>query len=59
MNKEDNYLGFNWACDNGHIEILKYLCETFKDYEMIKSNNNMGFIHAQLNGHVEVVNYLL
>ena len=39
MNKADNYLGFNWTCNNGHIEIVKYLVETFKDPEMNKAKN--------------------
>ena len=31
MNKADNYFGFMWACERGHIKIVKYLWETFKD----------------------------
>ena len=29
MIKISNYIGFREACENGHIEILKYLWETF------------------------------
>ena len=36
MNKAYNYFGFVWACDNGHLEIIKYLYEIFKDENMNK-----------------------
>ena len=35
--------GFNEHCDKGHIEIIKYLCETFKDPEMNKDKTYFGF----------------
>ena len=31
--------GFKEHCENGHIEIVKYLCDTFKDPEMNKAKN--------------------
>ena len=31
MNKATDFYGFRWACKNGHIEVVKYLCETFRD----------------------------
>ena len=34
MNKSDNYYGFKHACKNGHLEIIKYLCGTFKNDKM-------------------------
>ena len=36
MNKANNYYGFRLACENKHIKILKYLCETFEDSKMNK-----------------------
>ena len=29
MNEEHNYFGFRIACQNGHVELVKYLYETF------------------------------
>ena len=43
MNNANNYDGFRWACENGHIEIVKYLWDTFKDPKMNKSKNYFGF----------------
>ena len=55
MNKAKNYFGFRWACKKGHLEIIKYLFETFKDTEMNKANNYYGFIIACINGHLEIL----
>ena len=46
MNKAENYDGFRWSCKYGYIEIVKYLCETFKDPEMNKSENYFGFVYS-------------
>ena len=43
MIKADSYYGFRYACKYGHIEIVKYLWETFKDHEMNKAENYYGF----------------
>ena len=46
MNKIDVYLGFKKACKSGHIEIVKYLLETFKDPDMYKYKYYFGFGRA-------------
>ena len=43
MNKADNYNRFRLVCYNGHIKIVKYLLETFKDPKMYKADNYFGF----------------
>ena len=58
MNKSYNHIGFKWACKNGYIEIVKYLCEIFKDPEMNKNNIYLGFEAACVNEHIEIVKYL-
>ena len=50
--------GFKEHCKNGNIEIVKYLCETFKDIKMNKINCYFGFMLACEKGHIKVVKYL-
>ena len=52
MNKANNYFGFINACENGHLEIVKYLWKMFKDLEMNKSYNYSGFKNACDEGHL-------
>ena len=35
--------GFKQHCENRHIEIVKYLCETFKDPKINKVDDYFGF----------------
>ena len=58
MIKANNYLVFRWSCEKKHIEIVKYLWETFKDPEMNKSYNYYGFRWACCLGQIEIVKYL-
>ena len=55
MNKADNYYGFIRSCRFGHIEMVKYLWETFKDPEMNKINDYYGFTKACEYGYVKIV----
>ena len=48
--------GFIWACNNGHIDVVKYLVPLGVD---IHANNEEGFRWACYNGHIDVVKYLV
>ena len=58
MNSYEYYCGFRCACYNGHLEVIKYLCETFDDKRMNSSYKYYGFKCACENGHLDVVKYL-
>ena len=58
MYKAEDYGGFRNACLKGHTEIIKCLCETFKDSEMNKTLNYYGFRKACFQGRIDIVKYL-
>ena len=53
--------GFSWACNNGHLEVVKYLLTSpdLKEHADIHADNDKGFRGACDKGHLEVVKYLL
>ena len=53
----DNEQGFQSACENRHLEIIKYLMEQ-EDKPDIHEYNECGFRWACENRHLEVVKYL-
>src|SRR6056297_2162609 len=58
IRSEDNK-ALIWASDNGHIEVVKYLCETYGlTIEDIRSLDNEALRRASEEGHIEVVKYL-
>ena len=58
IRSDDNY-ALRWASENGHFEVVKYLCETYQlTIEDIRSENNYALRWASLNGYFEVVKYL-
>ena len=59
-----NELGFLYACTNGHLNIVIYLINLYKNdnkYTIVNihANNESGFRLACLNGHLHVVEYLI
>jgi ankyrin repeat protein len=44
------------AAMNGHLDVVKYLCEQGVD---IHAKNNLAVRYAAMNGHLEVVQYLV
>ena len=49
------------SCQNGHLEIVKYLLTSpdLKEHADIHADNDVGFRWACENGYLEVVKYLL
>ena len=48
------------ACDQGHLEVVKYLLTSAElTHADIHAENDWGFIWACAKGHLEVVKYLL
>jgi len=54
----NNEYGFQLACYNGHLEVIKYLMEQ-EDKPNIHAYNETGFRWACENGRLEVVKYLM
>ena len=54
----DNNLAIRRACDNGHLDVVKYLMSLPGKIDP-SSENNYSIIMASLNGHLEVVKYLI
>jgi hypothetical protein len=50
--------GFRYACQNGHLEVVKYLMKQ-EDKPNIHAYNEGGFRWACFYGHLEVVKYLM
>ena len=54
--------GFLYACDTGHLHVVKYLIELYKSacFEKINhTDNGYGFIRACNNRHLHIVIYLI
>ena len=49
---------FRWACENGHLEVAKWLIETFEGID-IHAVNEYAFRGACENGHLEVERWLI
>jgi hypothetical protein len=47
------------ACENGHLEIVKYLVSIGITLDDIRSNDSEAINIACANGHVEIVKYLV
>ena len=43
-----------YACDGGHLSIVKFLCKNTTDSKILQEGVNM----ASLNGHIDIINYL-
>ena len=54
----DNY-AIRWACDNGKIDVVKYLMENWSHLIDIAAKNNYAIRYACYNGHILVVKYLM
>lgn len=56
--------GFQLACENGHLEIVKFLTtapellEAGHSFVDIHANDKLGFLWACENGHLEVIQFL-
>lgn len=48
---------FRWACENGHVEIIKILLKP--KYKVDVKAINYGFRYAVLNNHVDAIKYFL
>src|SRR6056297_3143255 len=58
VRSDDNY-ALTCASENGHIEVVKYLCEIYGlTIEDIRSQDNYALRLASCYGHIEVVKYL-
>jgi ankyrin repeat protein len=58
----NNEQGFISACMNGHIHIVEYLINLYKNdiiYTKININNGLGFQLACAYGHLNIVKYLV
>src|SRR5579875_2933685 len=56
---DDNYRSaLNIACENGHLEIVKYLL-SYSNYKNINANSNVALILASENGHLDIIRYIL
>jgi len=53
---KDKYMYFQWALENGHLEVVKYLISVGCNP---KIDDNMAIRRACLNGHLEVIKYLI
>ena len=47
------------ACDNGNIEIVKYLCENGADLTLQDQEELTPFHHACIQGHIDIVKYFI
>lgn len=48
--------GFNWACENGHLEVAQYLY--YHNKINIREVNDYAFTHSCKNGHLDTINWL-
>lgn len=48
--------GFLDACTVGNMNMIKYLCENYKEY--LSSVINRGFVNASNNHHIDIMKYL-
>ena len=48
-----------YVCQNGHLEVLKYLVERGADVNTASIKGSTPLVHASQNGHLEVVEYLV
>ena len=53
-----NEYAFRWACVKGHLEVAKWLIETFEGID-IHAENDQAFRWACENGHLEVARWLI
>ena len=60
-NKQQLNDGFIWACQNGHLEIVKFLLTSpeLKEHADVHAKDDLGFRVACRSGRLEVVKYLL
>src|SRR6056297_2805683 len=57
IRSQDNWT-LKYASENGHIEVVKYLCKTYGlTIQDIQSDDNKALQLASKNGHLEVVKY--
>ena len=61
LNQEELNDQFIDACENGHLEIVKYLLTSpeLTEHANIHAENDSGFSWACDQGHLEVVKYLI
>jgi hypothetical protein len=53
----DNY-ALRWVSEDGHLPVVRYLCENFLTVQDVRSGNNAALRGAALNCHLPVVQYL-
>ena len=53
-----NEEGFKWVCENGYLEIAKWLLTIKPDID-ISADNKYAFTSVCENGHLEVAKWLL
>ena len=47
-----------YLCENGHLEIVKYLVENGANINEKNKDGDTPLICASINGHLEIVKYL-
>ena len=48
---------FQWSCRNGHLEVVKWLVETFDDID-VHAENEEAFILSCVHGYLEIAKWL-
>jgi len=58
--QSENNKALRWACIYGHLEVTKWLVDTFElTIHDVRSENNCAFRYACSNGHLEVAKWLV